>query len=91
MREDLRLIESRLKEYMELSNDYCLKKAMVYEICYQYIDLELEDESEHKTKLNFNDMLEIADNMVQSHFLNEMLCETIQDELNECIKNKEDK
>lgn len=89
MREDLRLIESRLKEYMELSNDYCLKKAMAYEICYQYIDLELEDENEHKTKLNFDDILKIADNMIQSHFLNEMLCETIQEEIHEYIKEEQ--
>lgn len=87
MREDLRLIESRLKEYMELSNDYCLKKAMVYEICYQYIDLELE--SNYEKKLSFNDVLNIADIMVQSYFLNEMLCEMIQEKIHEYIKEDE--
>ena len=87
MREDLKLIESRLHEYMELSNDYCLKKAMVYEICYQYIDMEYE--SNYETKLNFNDILEIADIMVQSYFLNEMLCEMIQEKMKEYIEEKE--
>ena len=87
MREDLTLIVSRLKEYMNLSNDYCLKKAIVYEICYQYIDLEYE--SNYETKLNFDDILEIADIMVNSYFLNEMLCDTIQEKLKDYIEEKE--
>ena len=89
MREDLKLIESRLQEYMKLSNDYCLKKAMVYEICYQYVDLEVE--SNYEKKLNFDDILEIADIMVQSYFLNEMLCEMIQEKIRGYIEESEEK
>ena len=88
MREDLKLIESKLKEYMNNSDDYCLKKAMVYEICYQYIDLEYE--SNYETKLNFTDILEIADIMVNSYFLNEMLCEMIQEKMKEYIEEREE-
>lgn len=88
MREDLKLIESKLKEYMNNSDDYCLKKAMVYEICYQYIDLEYE--SNYETKLNFDDILEIADIMVNSYFLNEMLCEMIQEKMKEYIEEREE-
>lgn len=87
MREDLKLIESRLHEYMELSDDYCLKKAMVYEICYQYVDMECE--SNYETKLNFDDILEIADIMVQSYFLNEMLCDMVQEKIKDYIEEKE--
>lgn len=88
MRKDLELIESRLKEYMKLSNDYCLKKAMVYEICYQYIDLEIE--SNYDKKLNFDDILNIADIMIQSYFLNEMLCDMIQEKIKDYIEESEE-
>ena len=88
MREDLKLIESKLKDYMSNSNDYCLKKAMVYEICYQYVDMEYE--SNYEKKLNFEDILEIADIMVQSYFLNEMLCEMIQEKMKEYIEEREE-
>ena len=88
MREDLKLIESKLKEYMQTSDDYCLKKAMVYEIVYQYVDMEYE--SNYERKLNFEDILEIADIMVQSYFLNEMLCEMIQEKMKEYIEEREE-
>ncbi len=87
MREDLQLIEDKLKDYMNNSNDYCLKKAMVYEICYQYVDMECE--SNYETKLNFDDILEIADIMVGSYFLNEMLCDMIQEKMKDYIEEKE--
>ena len=86
MREDLQLIEDKLKEYMQNSEDYCLKKAMVYEICYQYVDLETE--SNYEKKLNFDGILEIADIMVQSYFLNEMLCEMIQEKIRDYIEEE---
>lgn len=80
-------IEEQLKDYMNNSNDYCLKKAMVYEICYQYVDLELE--SNYEKKLNFEDILNIADNMVQSYYLNEALCDMIQEKINDYIEDEE--
>ena len=88
MREDLKLIESKLKDYMSNSDDYCLKKAMVYEVCYQYVDMEYE--SNYEKKLNFEDILEIADIMVQSYFLNEMLSEMIQEKMKEYIEEREE-
>lgn len=81
-------IEEQLKDYMKNSNDYCLKKAMVYEICYQYIDLEVE--SNYEKKINFKDILNIADIMVNSYFLNEMLCEMIQEKIREYIEEEEE-
>lgn len=81
-------LRRELKDYMNNSDDYCLKKAMVYEIFYQYVDMEYE--SNYEKKLNFEDILEIADIMVQSYFLNEMLCEMIQEKMKEYIEEREE-
>ena len=79
-------LRRELKDYMNNSDDYCLKKAMVYEIFYQYVDMECE--SNYERKLNFEDILNIADIMVQSYFLNEMLCDMIQEKMKEYIESE---
>lgn len=81
-------LKRELKDYMNNCDDYCLKKAMVYEICYQYIDLE--EDTNYEKKLNFDDILEIADIMVNSYFLNEMLCEMIQEKIRGYIEESEE-
>ena len=88
MDERLKLIEDKLKEYMAKSEDYCLKKAMVYETCYQYIDNECY--TNHKDILTFDDMLDIADKLVCSYYLNEELCDMVQEYIDKQFKEREE-
>jgi len=60
-------LEQQIKEYIKTSDDYILKKALVYEIFYEYYDLK------HEIKLTLNDIKTIADDLMNSYYLNNEL------------------
>lgn len=76
-------MEKQLRKYANSKENSDLEKAIAYEVYYQYLEYKLENNCKD---LCFEDIENITEEMLGSYCLNEMLCDTILEKIDNYIK-----
>lgn len=84
-------LEFKVKDYVDNNCKYMLEKAIVYEVFYQFQYLKDSDYDEVKNvDLTVDDIVEVANNILNTTLMNEELNDLIQIYLWKKIPNEEE-
>lgn len=84
-------LELKVKDYVDNNCKYMLEKAIVYEVFYQFQYLKDSDYDEVKNvDLTVDDIVEVANNILNTTLMNEELNDLIQIYLWKKIPNEEE-